>query len=115
VRDGGVVTAEVYPTACAEWLGVGFGGRASKRRQIDRMGRAGALLGAASALGVDVLDQARRRVEEGFGTTAEAEDAFDAFVGLLGMVHVLRGRRAPGPPPAHAEVAALEGWVLGVG
>ena len=115
LRDGGVVAAEVYPAACAEWLRVGFGRRESKRRQGDRRLRAAALLDAAASLGVLVTGGIRDRVEDGFGSGATGEDAFDAFVGMLGMVHVLRGRRPVGPPPERAGLAALEGWVLGVG
>ena len=116
VRGGGVVAAEVYPTACAEWLGVGFGRRESKRRQSDRVARAQALLDAAASPWTSlVTGDIRVRVEDGFGSGAMGEDAFDAFVGMTGMVHVLRGRRAAGPPPELADTAALEGWVLGVG
>ncbi|MBK9693254.1 MAG: hypothetical protein IPO73_16460, partial [Gemmatimonadetes bacterium] len=50
----------------------------------------------------------RAEIATGFAT----EDDFDAFAGLLGMLLVVLGHRAPGEP-ADAEVRAVEGWILG--
>ena len=36
-------------------------------------------------------------VGDGFGTGAEGEDAFDAVMGLFGMIEVIEGRRPEGP------------------
>ena len=69
------------------------------------------------ALGVRLTAAARNAVHDGF----PSDDAFDAAVGVLGMVAVLRGCRPAGPPapadppaPARA-VRTIEGWILGVG
>ena len=40
------------------------------------------------------------------------DDAFDAVVGLFGMLQVCLGRREPGEPNDRG-VREIEGWILG--
>ena len=51
-------------------------------------------------------------VVAGFGEDAAGEDRFDAFMGLLGMIEVVEGRRADSPSLS-LEIARWEGWILG--
>ena len=44
--------------------------------------------------------------------TRTARIAFDALVGLLGMLNVVLGFRSAGDPPADT-AASVEGWILG--
>ena len=46
-----------------------------------------------------------------FAPSKDAEDPFDALVGLLSMLDVLVGYRAAGAPSESA-VATVEGWIL---
>jgi ubiquinone/menaquinone biosynthesis C-methylase UbiE len=76
-------------------------------------------------VGVDVdgaaLATARARAEllglrnvtfiEGDVGTAALDDAFDAAVGLFGMLGVVTGRRPEGEPPVG--LGPVEGWILG--
>jgi len=48
-------------------------------------------------------------IEGGF---PEGDDAFDAVVGLIGMIEVVTGRRKPGEPNED-RIRRLEGWILG--
>jgi hypothetical protein len=48
-------------------------------------------------------------IERGF---AEGDDAFDAVVGLIGMVEIVTGRRRP-DEPSEDTIRRLEGWILG--
>ena len=57
----------------------------------------------------------RAALHDGFGAASTGEDAYDAFVGLLGVVNVLRGGRSAGPPPGAPHATTVEGWILGVG
>jgi len=43
----------------------------------------------------------------------ETDDDFDAVIGLLGMINVVRRRQAEGRP-ASDEMLAIEGWMLGL-
>jgi len=51
----------------------------------------------------------KHAVEQGF---PDGDDAFDATVGLFGMLEVLRNRRGSGEPDED-NVRKLEGWILG--
>jgi len=50
----------------------------------------------------------RRTIEDGFPN----DDAFDATVGLFGMLEVLMNRRGSGEPDEDS-VRKLEGWIFG--
>jgi hypothetical protein len=115
VAGGGLILAEAYPAALGEHLGVTWSRGRSKRRQRDRIDRAPALAGAARRLDVDLVPSVRAGLHEGFGAASTGEDAYDAFVGLLGVVDVLRGSRPAGPPAGALDAATVEGWILGVG
>lgn len=113
---GGAVVAETYPGEIYGHLGVRFrrpdGRRASKRSQADRAAEAPVLRAAAKRLGVDLAPPLKRAIAEGFEEAAGGEDAFDATVGLLGMINVLRGER-PAGEPADPVIRRVEGWILG--
>ena len=63
-------------------------------------------------LDINVERSARAEIEDGFGAGADGEDRFDAVVGLLGMLGVVRGRRCSGEPDDPV-VRRVEGWILG--
>ena len=114
--DGGpaVVAAEVYPREFYPHLAPGGpGSRWSKRRQADRLDRVPALLAWADSLGVRWDDAVLGRVRTGLSPHGHGEDEFDAAVGLLGMISVLRGATPSGEPPDDPAVTAVEGWILG--
>jgi len=71
------------------------------------------LLAWADEVGVGFESGVQHRVEEGFSAGVNGEDEFDAMVGLLGMVAVVRGVVESGEPKDDAAVTAIEGWILG--
>jgi hypothetical protein len=91
-----LVIAETYP---AEFYAHLARRRFSKRDATQRRNCASALIAAASRLKVCLSQAARRDVEAGFHN----DNAFDAFVGVLGIVNVLRGHRPADPPPCVAQ------------
>lgn len=112
-----VVVAETYPAEVYGHLGLPFGEtggrrRGSKRVQADRAANAAALLDRARALDLALAPALSEAIDTGFGPAPDAEDPFDATVGLLGMLNVLRGGRAPGAPDDPV-VRKVEGWILG--
>jgi hypothetical protein len=113
-----VVVAETWPRECYRHLGVSFdpapgSPRLSKRRQADRRGNAAALLAWARATATELDAELVGAITDGFGPRPGGEDPFDAVAGLFGMVNVLLGRRAPGPPDGDEAVRRVEGWILG--
>lgn len=109
-----VVTAETYPAEFYHHLGLTLSG--SKRAHSQRAAQAQAFHGwcnESEIKGRVVFDEsANAAIDGGFGPSADGEDPFDAFVGLLGMLNVLLGRRSAGwLEPAASR--AVEGWILG--
>jgi hypothetical protein len=114
LREGGVVVAEAYPAEYYGQLGLRFG-RAQgggKRSSAARRANGPRLLGVCQDLGVRPSERLLAAIRSGFGDRASGEDAFDATVGLLGMLGVVAGGRPPGEPE-DPRVRAVEGWVLG--
>lgn len=111
LEAGSVVVAETYPAEAGYFLGLRDGG-GSKRSQAVRQRHAERLLSLAWELNVALDPDLDEQIRDGFGPEGMGEDRYDAVVGLLGMLAVVRGRQPAGAPPA--AVAAVEGWILGL-
>lgn len=106
---GRAVLLETYP---GEMYGH-FHVRGNEKTSQSFRRKAGArMLDWAQAVHVGVAPELRRALEDGFGPGREPEDAFDAAVGLFGMLNVLLGHREEGCPE-DPELRELEGWILG--
>ena len=117
LKPGRTVVVETYPAEFYGHLGVRFpasqrGLRSGKRVSRDRAANAEALLKWAAEAGVEIDEELRLEIEDGFGDRADGEDRFDAVVGLFGMLNVLLGRRPPGAPD-DPQIVNIEGWILG--
>ena len=111
IKSNQTVVAETYP---AEFYGhLGLPRVIGKRRQASRAALAPRLCEVAGDLGIQLMPESRAQIDDGFGATSHGEDAFDAFVGLVGMINVLSGRRPSGEPPDDQYVTSVEGWILG--
>jgi len=98
---------ETYPAECYGWFfehGVKSKGELDVREKL-----APALLHWAQSANVTLDPMLKGTVEAGF---PEGDDAFDATVGLFGMLEVLLKRRDSGEPNDES-VRKLEGWILG--
>ena len=106
----GPTVAEIYPAEAYGHLGVTLGSRhrTSKRNREHRQAACAHWLAGGLPEGIALSEAARAAIASGFAS----EDDFDAFAGLLGMLLVALGHRAPGEP-ADPEVRAVEGWILG--
>ena len=54
----------------------------------------------------------RETIQLGFTPPSAGEDAFDATIGLFGMLSVILGYQPPGEPLGE-EIRRIEGWILG--
>jgi hypothetical protein len=105
------VVAETYP---AEFYGhLGLPRVIGKRRQANRGALAPRLCAVCDGLGIRLTSELLAQIHDGFGATSQGEDAFDAFVGLVGMINVISGGRASGEPTDDPPVTMVEGWILG--
>jgi hypothetical protein len=103
---GNVVVAETYPAECYGWFGEP---PRSKGDQDERKKFGGSFLRWADAQRVVLADRLRRDIQRGF---PQGDDAFDAVVGLFGMLHVCLGQRESGEPTG-CIIRRVEGWILG--
>jgi hypothetical protein len=104
---GRVVIAETYPAECYAWFCSEPVG--SKRKQGIRTEFGASLLLWADDNCVALDNELRKHIEDGF---PQGDDAFDAVVGLFGMLQVCFGKRAAGEPDERA-IRDIEGWILG--
>ena len=110
-----LVVAETYPGEVYGHLDLGSPLRAQggKRRQTARAACARGLLAWAERASVALAPELRTEIVSGFGPDPDAEDRFDAVVGVFGMLNVVLGHRPSGEPDARS-VRAIEGWILGL-
>lgn len=102
------VLAETYPAEVYDWLGVQFGPKQSKRNDTDRQAQVRALQQALREMPIHLTNEAQAQLMTGFAS----EDAFDACVGVLGMLQVVLGKR-PLFEPTDPILQKVEGWILG--
>jgi hypothetical protein len=105
------VLAETYPAECYGQV-LSIRGRFSKQRRDDRLALAPQMVARAADLGLD-LGPLAGAIGRGFYDVDGADNGFDATVGLLAMLAVVRGRREDGAPDTTA-IRHVEGWMLGL-
>jgi hypothetical protein len=106
-----LVLAETYPAECYRQV-LEIAGRFSKQRREDRLALAGQIAARAASVGL-ALGPLGEAVGRGFYDADGADNGFDATVGLLAIVAVLRGRGREGVPD-EAGPRLREGWMLGL-
>jgi len=105
-----LVVCETYPAEAYGHVGVSLRG-GSKRSQIDRREATASLAARCFAHGIRLTDAMLETLNDGFGDRNSGDDAFDAAMGLFGMIEVVEGRRAAAPEKT--EAPEWEGWILG--
>jgi len=105
---GKFVVAETWLAECYGWFSKEpFGGKRDRR---NRRKLGASLLRWAGAQDVMLENNLRKEIHDGF--PQGEDDAFDAVVGLFGMLQVCLGQRLPGEPNEQ-EIRNIEGWILG--
>lgn len=114
LRSRQVVICETYPAEAYVRIGLNaaLGRRWSKRSPEDRVELGRTMLGWAKLHRMVLEPDAERQIAKGFGRRPEGEDAFDAMVGLLGMIDALTSGETE-PPEGPAAIRDIEGWILG--
>jgi hypothetical protein len=107
LQPGKIVIAETYPAECYGWFLQeplrGKGKREIRKTVGDYLTKWGTCTDLS--LGSNLFSM----IMMGF---PEGDDAFDAVVGLFGMIAVVGGRRQPGEPSEN-RIRLVEGWILG--
>jgi hypothetical protein len=110
LASAGITVLEAYPAETYTHLGLarGFG----KRTHEGRRSQAQSILTWCDRNAVVLSEDLAANIEDGFGYLETGEDAFDALIGLLGMIE------AAGDPsrcvaPEDPAMRDIEGWTLG--
>ena len=104
---GTTVIAETYPAECYGWFD---DMPVSKQNAESRIRFGKILLQWAQAHAVRVESKLEAALRNGF--ELGKDDAFDAVVGLFGMLQICLGLRTTGEPTDDV-VRRVEGWILG--
>jgi hypothetical protein len=108
-----IVIAETYPAEAAVHIGMGPPGRGwSKRLQADRVRKSPAIRQFAQRAGITLAPELDATMSDGFGASKDGEDPFDAVIGLVSMIAVMKRLRPAGTPPP-GTIRNVEGWILG--
>lgn len=115
LRNRACVIVERYPAEACLHLGMKPPGAAwSKRRRDHRQKQGDRMRHWARERQVWLTEALVAEIREGFGAKPSGEDPFDAVLGLMSMVEVLLGHRAPGPPEvAEPPISTIENWIFG--
>jgi len=106
LQPGKIVIAETYPAECYGWF---FSEPLIGKGKLEvRRGVGTRLLSWAVERELELEASLREEIEAGF---REGDDAFDAVVGLFGMIAVITGKRQAGDPTENR--IKVEGWILG--
>lgn len=113
LRPGCMVLAETYPAEYYVHLGVSFSRHTGgKRSQAARLANAAALLDWSEQARLALSPQLFAALQAGFGPLPAGEDAFDAVVGLFGMLNLVLELRYL-EEPSGRNLRKIEGWILG--
>ena len=107
LQPGKIVVAETYPAECYGWFlqdPLSGKGKLEVRRVVGSR-----LTRWVASFDLVVQPAPLGMIEGGF---PEGDDAFDAVVGLIGMIEVATGRRKPAEPSGD-RIRKVEGWILG--
>ena len=104
---GSVVIAETYPAEYYPWLFETA--PKGKGEQSVRKAAGTALIKWAAKRGIKLDAPLTVTIQNGF---PEGDDAFDAVVGLFGILEVVLGSRKSGDP-LDDQKSKVEGWILG--
>jgi hypothetical protein len=114
---GRVIFAETYPAeyysdVLADPDSTGNYTRFSKRNPQTLQGFAANMLRWINSHDLELDPGLLQSIEAGFTSPSGGEDAFDATIGLLGMLSVVMGYR-PAGYPGDDQIRRNEGWILG--
>jgi hypothetical protein len=107
LKPGNVVIAKTYPAECCRWFSKApLGG---KRNSENRKNFGASLLDWAGSHQVTLANLLTEDIQRDF---PQGDRAFDAVLGLLGMLKMCLGEREPGEPEEQV-IPDIEGWILG--
>jgi hypothetical protein len=107
----GVTLIETYPGEIYGWLS--DTSELTKSNQNSRAKFLHKLRHDAHANGIEISPAVWADIKDGFGPDYGKDDAFDALIGVMGLIEIAEGRR-PENLPNTPSVLNREGWIVGL-
>jgi hypothetical protein len=112
LQPDAMVLAETYPAEYYAHLGVRFSRlTGGKRSPAARRSCTSAMVDWAERARLVLTPDLVTTLQDGFGSAPAGEDAFDALIGLFGMLNLVLGLRPLEEPDGR--LRTIEGWILG--
>ncbi|MEE3045282.1 MAG: methyltransferase type 12 [Pseudomonadota bacterium] len=105
-----VTLMETYPGEVYGWLGIS---ELTKSNQKSRAKAVEFLIDFAARNAVEITPAVMADCKSGFGPDQGKDDAFDALVGVLGLIQIADGKR-PEYLPDEPTIREREGWIMGL-
>ncbi|MEQ9347102.1 MAG: methyltransferase type 12 [Thalassospira sp.] len=110
-KSPGVTLIETYPGEIYRWLS--DTSELTKSTQESRKKYLHKLRDNAKTKGIEISAAVWVDIKDGFGPENGKDDAFDALIGVMGLIEIADGRR-PEHLPRTPSVLEREGWIVGL-
>jgi len=110
-KSPGVTLIETYPGEIYGWLL--DTSELTKSIQTSRKNYLHQLRDNASKKGIEISPSVWADIKDGFGPDHGKDDAFDALIGVMGLIEIAEGRR-PEHLPRTPSILEREGWIVGL-
>tara|TARA_R110001583_G_scaffold32882_2_gene111610 strand:+ start:13688 stop:14659 length:972 start_codon:yes stop_codon:yes gene_type:complete len=115
-QQPGVTLIETYPAEIYGWLKLYDmplpSGRFAKSRQQSRHETLMVLLPRLAHLNIDLSPVVRHHIARGIAPDHGKDDAFDALIGVIGLILIATQKRAENLPESSI-IRRQEGWIIG--
>ncbi len=113
MRTSKTILVETYPSMYLKMILPNYPkGRFSKRSQNDRLSISSYLLEWTKTNYIHLKHSIVDLIQNGFGSEMNAEDKFDSFIGLCGMISIIT-KWNEFYEPKDNYIRNIEGWILG--
>ena len=110
-KSPGVTLIETYPGEIYGWLD--STSELTKSNQDSRQEYLHKLRDAARVKGIEIVAAVWDDIKDGFGPDHGKDDAFDALIGVMGLIEIAEGHR-PEHLPKTPDILEREGWIVGL-
>lgn len=109
-NQSGITLIETYPGEIYGWLELS---KLTKSSQSSRAEAIRFLIEHSDNAGIEIADEVRYVIQDGIDRAQGKDDAFDALIGVLGLIRIAEGKRAENLPH-RTPILEREGWIIGM-
>lgn len=109
-NQSGVTLIETYPGEIYGWLELSKLTKSSKSSRADAMIK---ICDYGTRYAISITPALMANIKDGFDPKQGKDDAFDALIGVMGLIDIAEGRR-PENLPRTSAILEREGWIVGM-